>query len=123
MQIAGTVVDNCNAHLWPPGSGNRPMTSDGEGAPRCTGVEYFGPVAEAKGASAVRFCHSPKKRRSAVSAPSATTKLSVVQPRRFKVHLQILEASNPISSAISSATINWVFADICAKANPKLRAP
>src|SRR5512147_1296267 len=123
MQIAGAVVDNCNAHLWPPGSGNRPITSDGKGGPRRTGVEYFSSVTGTEGLSAERFCHSAKKRRSAVSASSATTNPSVVQPRRFKVHLQILEASNPISSAISSATSNWVLKGTRAKANPKLRAP
>src|SRR6185312_6577709 len=123
MQVTGTVVDNCNAHLWPPGSGNRPMTSDGEGGPRRTGAEYLGSVAGNEGASATCFCHSAKKRRSAVSASSATTKPSVAQPRRFKVHLQILEASNPISSATSSATIAWALEDTRAKANPKLRAP
>src|SRR4029078_4335351 len=123
MQIAGAVVDNCNTHLWPPGSGNRPMTSDCEGGPRRTGAEYFDSVGGIEGASAARFCHSAKKRRSAVSASSATTNPSVAQPRRFKVHLQVLEASNPISSAISSATSNWVLEGTRAKANPKLRAP
>ncbi|MGA8387954.1 MAG: hypothetical protein WB769_08495, partial [Pseudolabrys sp.] len=77
------------------------MMSDGKGGPRRTGAEYFGSVAGTEGASAARFCHSVKKRRSAISASSATTNPSVAQPRRFNVNLQILEASNPISSAIS----------------------
>src|ERR1041384_5488676 len=117
MQIAGAIVDNRDAHLCPPGSGNRPMTSEGDGGPRRTSAEYFGSVAGAEGASVARFCHSAKKRRSAVSASSATTKPSVIQPRRFKVHLRMLEASNPMSNAISSATINWVVEDMRAKAN------
>src|SRR4029079_9549393 len=123
MQIAGAIVDNCNAHLCPPGSGKRPMTSDGDGAPRRTGVEYFDSVAEAEGASAARFCHSEKNRRSAFSVSSATTKPSVVQPRRFRVHLQMLEASNPISSAISNVTVNGQVEGARAKANAKLSAP
>src|SRR5215813_4653464 len=31
MQIAGAIVNDGNAHRWAPGSGNRPMTSDGDG--------------------------------------------------------------------------------------------
>ena len=38
VQIAGAVIDDGDAHRWPPGSGNRPMTSDGDGGPRRTGV-------------------------------------------------------------------------------------
>src|SRR5690348_7802019 len=121
MQIAGTIVDNRDAHLCPPGSGNKPMTSEGDGEPRHIGAEYFGSTAAAE--SAARFCHSAKKRRSAVSASSATTKPTVTHRRRFKVHLQMLEASNPISSAISSETVSWATEDTRAKINPKLRTP
>src|SRR5690242_17728534 len=123
MQITRAIVDNCDFHLCPPGSGKRPMMPDGEGGPRRTGVECFASAAGAEGASTARFCHSAKKRRSAVSAFTATTKPSVAQPRRFKVHLQMLEASSPISSAISKATINWLVEDTRAKANPKVRTP
>ena len=38
MQIAGAVVDDGDAHRPLPGSGNRPITSDGDGVPRRTGA-------------------------------------------------------------------------------------
>src|SRR6185312_10919026 len=42
VEIARTIIDNGNAHPRPPGSGNSPITSDDEGEPRRTGVEYVG---------------------------------------------------------------------------------
>ena len=38
VQIAGAVVDDGDAHRPLPGSGNRPITSDGDGVPRRTGA-------------------------------------------------------------------------------------
>src|SRR4029077_1143803 len=81
MQIGGAIVDEGTAHRCAPGSGNRPMTSDGGGGPRRAGVEYFGSgaVGGLGGEPAARLLHSPKKRRSAISASSPTTKPSMVQ--------------------------------------------
>ncbi len=58
MQIAGAVVDDGDAHRGPPGSGNRPMTSDGDGGPRRTGVANFGSGCAGGGCGAARLAHS-----------------------------------------------------------------
>src|SRR4026207_938037 len=71
MQIAGAVVDNCNTHLWPPGSGNRPMTSDCEGGPRRTGAEYFDSVGGIEGASTAGIEGPPPGYRSRGVPPAA----------------------------------------------------
>src|SRR5262249_49438373 len=42
MQIARTIIDDNNAHRCPPGSGNKPITSDPEGGPHRIGEDYFG---------------------------------------------------------------------------------
>src|SRR4029077_7716738 len=88
------------------------MTSDGDGGPRRAGVEYFGSgaVGGLGGEPAARLLHSPKKRRSAISASSPTTKPSMVQPRRARVQRHMLGASKPISNAINSQTRNCVVA-------------
>src|SRR5512143_3559791 len=100
------------------------MTSDGEGGPLRTGVEYFGSVESGvEDASAPRFCQSAKMRRSAISASSPTTKPSVVHPRRVNVQRQMLDTSNPISNAMSSATIKCTFDDTGAKERPRPITP
>src|SRR6185295_16724099 len=120
MQIAGAIVDDGNAHRCAPGSGNKPMTSDGDGGPRRIGVEYLGSgeAGGLGGAPAARLPHSPKKRRSAISASSPITKPSMVQPRRARVQRHMLGASKPISNAISSQTRNCVVAGARSTASP-----
>ncbi len=94
------------------------MTSDGDGGPRRTGrrISWFG-RSRWRGRSFGRaLAPFAKKRRSAISASSPTTKPSVVQPRRVKVQRQMLDASKPISKAMSSPTSNCALADTRKKA-------
>src|SRR5262245_48479299 len=105
MQIAGPVVDDGDVHRCAPGSGNRPITSEGDGGPGRTGVEYAGSVVAGTGGGA-RFVHSAKQRCSAISASSPTTNPSVVHPRRARVQRQMLGASKPISRAIRKPVRN-----------------
>src|SRR5262249_41127837 len=100
------------------------MTSDGDGAPRRTGAEYAGSGELGGGdCGAARLAHSEKKRCSAISVSSPTTKPRVVQPRRAKVHRQMLDASKPIRNAISRPTRNCTFAEACRKARPPVIIP
>src|SRR5581483_8471176 len=101
VQIAGAVIDDGDAHRLCPGSGKRPMTSRPVGGPRRTGA-----AGGADGAGAAlwpRAAHCEKKRCSAPSWSSPTTKPSVSQPRRVSVQRRRLEASKPTSSATTKA--------------------
>src|SRR5262249_53494755 len=119
MQIAEAIVDDGNVHLSAPGSGNKPITSDGEGGPRRIGVEYLGSSGAAAAGGEMRvFAHSVKKRCSAISASSPTTKPSVTQPRRVSVQRQLLGASKPINKAIRNPARNCSMADAPSSASP-----
>src|SRR6185437_6519431 len=106
VQIAGTVIDDRHAHRRSPGSGKRPMTSDPVGGPRRTGVVSNGSAggAGSSGTGALAgddFTHSEKKRCSADSISSATTKPSVFHLRRVSVQRHSVAASKPTSKAMA----------------------
>ena len=84
------------------------MTSDGDGGPRRTGVAECGSgaAAAARRGAFARLAHSAKKRRSAISTSSPTTKPSICQPRRVSFQRRSVAASKPISSATSSPARN-----------------
>ena len=111
MQIAGAVVDDGDAHRSRPGSGNRPMTSDGDGGPRRTGAAIVrlrrGRPAAFRRRVCGAFVHAAKKRRSAdfgVLADHEAEHLPAA-PRQAS-SAGCVAASKPISSATSSLPKN-----------------
>ncbi len=108
-----------------PGSGNRPMTSRPVGGPRRTGTVSVGRrrrTAAPCGAAAGRSVHCAKKRRSALSRSSPTTKPSVAQPRRASVQRRMVAASKPTRSAIANAAAPWADAEAPSAASPAATA-
>ena len=63
VQIAGAVVDDGDAHGFAPGSGNRPMMSDGRRRARAGSARRMSPAAPATAAR--RACAWSRRRRSA----------------------------------------------------------
>ena len=61
--------------------------------------------------------HCVKKRRSATSRSSPTTKPSVDQPRRVSVQRRMVDASKPTSSAIQNAAMPCAEAEAPSKAS------
>src|SRR5262245_12264512 len=100
------------------------MTSDGDGGPRRTGAIWLvSTKLDGGDGGGARLVHSEKKRCSAISVSSPTTKPRVVQPRRAKVQRQMLDASKPINKAINRPTGNCTFAEACRKARAPVTTP
>src|SRR5262249_58071367 len=92
----------------PPGSGNKPMTSD-DGrraiATPIAGDDARGAPSTDDWSTQVLWTHASKNRRSADSRSSATTMPTFLQPRRARVKRRNVAASKPTRSDKSAPAV------------------